>query len=1188
MQFIPRFSNAKQPTRYQPIATVSSEDRHSVEEFKAICRPLGLDPVLNDTIAEIRQLLNVDRVAVFQFVSDTHGDGSFIAEDVASGYPSVLAGKLYEHFGDEQSIVQYQVGQPEVVADIHTADLSAQYVEVLDQLHVRSSLVVPILKEKCLWGLLCVHACQVSRLWRTEEINLVQQIVDQLRVSLQPKEEPAKLYLPVKEIAYIDRDKALAKTINKIRQSFDIDILFQSVTTEIRHLLAADRVAVFQFTRDQSWEGEFVSEDVSDNWRSILTQRVYEHDFEEQFVNQHDERRVHTISDIYTADLNSSHINVLERFEVRASLVVPILQGKQLWGLLCVHQCERVRHWSADDIKFVQQIVEYLSFALQQLSLLERLRYQTEQQKSLTGVITRIRESLNLETIFQTTAQEVRQLLKTDQVSIFFFQNEELWEGQFVAEDCGEGITSILEEQIYDQHFGKNYALLYEEGRMYISNNIYESNLKENYIQTLERFGIKANVVSPIMNGAELWGLLCIHQCQGPRQWQISEIEFIDQIAKHLGVALEQWSQVEQLKLQAAQLAYISSREQALEQQQLLSQTINAIRDSLQIEEIFDTTTKSIQSLFKTDRVVIYQFNSDWSGQFVAESVADGWPKLVRSQGVIQDAYLMKTYGGRYAQQETLAVNDIFQTDCEADHMTLLQGSSARAYIIVPIMEGSRLWGLLAACQNSCPRHWETDEIDFLSQISTQLGVALNQAETVAQVREQAAALQKATDRQRALTLTIDKIRQSLDIDVIFTTTTQEVRQLLEVDRVAIYRFNSDWSGAFVADSIVDGWQPAVPTQAIIQDVFSRPDQVGQLPRNEFFVPISQGEKLWGLLMAYQTSKPRYWDDDEVGLLAQVGTQLGIALQQAELLNKTQQQTATLNQTLQTLKNTQARLVQGEKMAGLGQLSAGIAHEINNPVGFISSNLEPMQEYVAGLLELLQLYQQHYSEPAQLIQEKIDDIELEFILEDLPKIMASMRMGTDRIVDIVKSMQNFSRVDESAIKNVDIHQGIDSALLILRHRLKAYKQRPTIKVVKSYGNLPLIQCYASHLNQVFMNILVNAVDAFDDYQFSDSHSPEIRISTHWQENQNSLSIEFSDNGPGIPEDILANIFNPFFTTKPVGKGTGLGLSISYQIVTEMHGGKLSCQSKIGLGTTFCIEMPLTISGLNAGEVKQII
>ncbi|WP_323365289.1 GAF domain-containing protein [Leptothoe sp. PORK10 BA2] len=1144
-------------------------------------RLLDLDTTLQNIVVEVRQLLNVDRVAIFKFEPGLGGNGSFIVEDLAKGYLSLLAIQRDKPFRADP--VQYLEGQTQAIADIHHADLDPRDVERFNQWQVKSSLVVPILKEQDLWGLLWVHHCQAAHEWRPEEISLVQQIVEKFRLVLDQMEDFTTVYPHEILTDDLDREQALAKTIGKIRQSLDIDGLLKTVTTEICHLLKADRVAIFQFTPEQGGQGEFVAENVSGNWRSVLTQEAFEYNFEEPSIPQSDERRVQAVSDIFKAGLSDNHVKFLERFEVRANLEVPILQGEQVWGLICIHQCECVRHWSADDIRFVQQIVEYLSFALQQLKLLEQLRYQTEQQKSLTGVITRIRESLDLETIFQTTAQEVRQLLKADQVGIFFFQSEEHWEGQFVAEDYGEGVISILEEQIYDHSFGKSYRPLYQAGQMYVANNIYEHGIQHSCIQTLEYFGIQANVVSPIMNGTELWGLLCIHQCQSTRQWQLSEIEFIDQIAKHLGVALGQWSQVEQLKLQAAQLAYISSRERALEQQQLLSETINAIRDSLQIEEIFDTTTKKIQSLFKTDRVVIYRFNSNWSGQFVAESVADGWPELVGAQKIIKDPYLMEHQGGRYAHQQTLAVDDIHQTDCEAHHMTLLEDSNALAYIIVPIMEGNGLWGLLAVCQNSCPRHWETDEIDFLSQVSTQLGVALNQAEVVAQVREQAAALQKATDRQRALTLTIDKIRQSLDIDVIFTTTTHEVRQLLEVDRVAIYRFNSDWSGAFVADSMVDSWQPAIPNQTIIQEVFSAPDQDGQLPRNEVFVPISQGEKLWGLLMAYQTSKPRYWDEDAVGLLAQVGTQLGVALQQAELLTKTQQQTVTLNKTLQALKSTQARLVQGEKMAGLGQLAAGIAHEINNPVGFISSNLEPLQVYVTGLLELLDLYQQQYPKPEQPIEDKIEDIDMEFILEDLPKIMASMQMGSSRIVDIVRSMQNFSRVDESALKNVDIHQGIDNALLILKHRLKADKLHADINVVKSYGDLPSIQCYASHLNQVFMNILVNAVDAFDGHQLPNHRSPKIQISTSWKQEKNALVIEVADNGPGIPEEVAANIFNPFFTTKPVGKGTGLGLSISYQIVTEMHQGKLYCQSNVGQGTTFYIEIPVALTPVSDGH-----
>ncbi|NEQ51902.1 MAG: GAF domain-containing protein, partial [Leptolyngbya sp. SIO3F4] len=1124
-----------------------------------------------------RQLLNVDRVAIFKLDPDTNRSGEFIVEDVATGVSSVLTKQIYENCSDELVTASYHQDQIQAVTDIYAADLSPRYVNTLSQLQVRASLVVPVIQEQVLWGLLCVHHCRIPRPWYPEEITFVQQMAKYCGVAVQQAGDVTQSKTQLKAFAYESScEQALTKTISKICQSFDIEGLLQSVVTEVRSRLAADRVAIYQFDSVNTWEGEFIAEDESSRWQSALSENVYDHCHDTQFANQHSQRQGYIISDINRCEVESTHANIFGKFQVRASLAVPILQNKKLWGLLCVHQCELTHQWKADDISFLQNIAERFSITFQQLKLLEQQHYQIEQKKSLADVITCIRESVDLESIFQTTVQEIRRLLGVDRTGIFFFQCEKDWEGQFVAEDCGHDISSILAEQVDDRYFGKYYANLYKAGRIYVSNDTYKSGFEENFIQKLERFSIKANVVAPIMNGSELWGLLCIHQCQCPRQWQLSEIEFIEKIALHLGEALEQWSQVEQLKLQASQLTYISSRERALEQQQLLSQTINAIRDSLKIEEIFDTTTKSIQSLFKTDRVVIYQFNSDWSGRFVAESVAEGWPKLINKLGTIQDTYLMETEGGRYARQETLAVDDIYQTDYEAYHIALFENFHAQAYAVVPIMQSNRLWGLLAVCQNSGSRHWETDELDFLTQVSAQLGVALNQAETVAQVREQAAALQKATERQRALSLTVDKIRQSLDIDVIFTTTTQEVRQLLEVDRVAIYRFNPDWSGVFVADSIVDGWSPAVPVLPMIQNVCSKPDQNGHLPRNEVFVPISQGEKLWGLLMAYQTSKPRYWDDDDVGLLAQVGSQLGIALQQAELLKQTQQQTVQLNQTLQTLKSTQARLVQGEKMAGLGHLAAGIAHEINNPVGFISSNLEPMHDYVTGILELLQLYQQQYPKTDPLIQEKTDNIEFDFIVEDLPKIMESMKIGAERIVDIVKSMQVFSRVDESAVKNVNIHQGIDSALLILKHRLKAYKNRPAINIVKSYENLPLIQCYASHLNQVFMNILVNAVDAVDEQSRLDGQQPEIRISTRWKQEKNSLVIEILDNGPGISEDVVANIFNPFFTTKPVGKGTGLGLSISYQIVTEMHQGKLSCQSTVGRGTTFCIEIPVSL------------
>ncbi|MEP0849502.1 MULTISPECIES: sensor histidine kinase [Cyanophyceae] len=302
-----------------------------------------------------------------------------------------------------------------------------------------------------------------------------------------------------------------------------------------------------------------------------------------------------------------------------------------------------------------------------------------------------------------------------------------------------------------------------------------------------------------------------------------------------------------------------------------------------------------------------------------------------------------------------------------------------------------------------------------------------------------------------------------------------------------------------------------------------------------------------------------------------------------------------LLQTLKTLRQTQAQLIQSEKMSSLGQLVAGVAHEINNPVTFIHGNLPYVNDYVSELLDLLSLYQQRYPDPDLDIQEKAEAIDLDFITQDLPKTLSSMKVGTDRIHQIVKSLRSFSRLDEAKKKRVDIHEGINSTLLILQHRLKATGVNPGIVVIKEYGILPPVECYPGPLNQVFMNILSNAIDALVEMETEEwglltgkqkdaisssqfpitnpqSKTPTIRIRTEVVEN--SVLITIADNGSGISEAIREQIFDPFFTTKPVGKGTGIGLSISYQIVVEKHKGVLKCLSELGKGTEFLIEIPI--------------
>ncbi|MCU0541217.1 MAG: ATP-binding protein [Oscillatoriaceae cyanobacterium Prado104] len=294
------------------------------------------------------------------------------------------------------------------------------------------------------------------------------------------------------------------------------------------------------------------------------------------------------------------------------------------------------------------------------------------------------------------------------------------------------------------------------------------------------------------------------------------------------------------------------------------------------------------------------------------------------------------------------------------------------------------------------------------------------------------------------------------------------------------------------------------------------------------------------------------------------------------------QQNLRLKETLTQLKRTQVQLIQAEKMSSLGHMVAGIAHEINNPISFIHGNLTHASKYYDDLLKIIQLYQQEYPQPSQVIQQEIAALDLEFVQTDIKQLLRSMQVGSQRIGEIVKSCRNFSRLDESTSKVVDIHEGLEATLMILQSRLHSNDPFSKIKVVKEYGKLPQVYCYPGQLNQVFVNLLNNAIDALEEA--NSKRTPEEIIANHntiWMRTylsqetiaEQKIAIAIADNGLGIPDAIQPKIFEPFFTTKQVGKGTGLGLSVSYQIITDLHGGTLSCYSTEGR-TEFVVTLPV--------------
>ncbi|MEH2355119.1 hybrid sensor histidine kinase/response regulator [Nostoc sp.] len=328
-------------------------------------------------------------------------------------------------------------------------------------------------------------------------------------------------------------------------------------------------------------------------------------------------------------------------------------------------------------------------------------------------------------------------------------------------------------------------------------------------------------------------------------------------------------------------------------------------------------------------------------------------------------------------------------------------------------------------------------------------------------------------------------------------------------------------------------------------------------------------------------------------VVLRIENQINLRLLQVKL----QEKNFLLQQALDNLKASQVQQIQNEKMVALGQLVAGLAHEINNPISFIYGNLQYAGQYVEDLVNIIEVYQQEYPKPTPKIQQIAKDVDLNFIIKDLQNLIGAMYRGSDRIREIVLALQHFSRHDEAEIKRVNIHEDIENTLVMLQHRLREAADRPAIVVVKDYGNLPLVTCYASELNQVFMHLLNNAIDAIEEgvgsgelgphsgdreqwgvtNQSSTPYSllptPQIRIQTEVT-GLNLVKIAIADNGLGIEESLRSRLFDPFFTTKPVGKGSGLGLSISYQIIVQKHGGNISCNSSVGKGAEFAIEIPI--------------
>jgi len=910
----------------------------------------------------------------------------------------------------------------------------------------------------------------------------------------------------------LSQDALLHRMTSRIRQSLDLPEILAATVTEVRSLLDTDRVQVYRF--DADFSGEVVAEAINkQRLPSLLGLHFPADDIpqeaREMFLSARqrsivdvakgqiglsplDSDKDNTVrEDIRYRKVDSCHVKYLTAMGVQSSVVVPILYTDaiqqpakpKLWGLLVSHHSQR-RTILKRELKILQLVADQVSIAIAQSHLLS----QTRAEKQREAAINRVTNLLHTLPVIQIQAAlaETTTILQGDAARLYIKYREQPF-------TCGAQPT-LKEDCLLEKHpeWQKLLSQLKPGGVWAIADLYQQPQLQEVVATAFASTRIRGLMLVPLHYRSSFIGVLSIfrhefdtttlwagqrdqnYRQQMPRnsfaawqelkkgqakQWQTEEVSLAQILAHHFSMAIQQqylyqrsqhmYQQVQTLNtnLESQVQQRTTQLQQSLDLSRVLKQVTDHIRSTLDLPTILQAIVREIRQLLNTDRVIIYQFNSEGEGEVTFEDVNSDLPSVLGIKGpsnCFPDEYSRLYFRGR-----TRAMNNAASADLSACHREFLQSMQVQANLVVGVKMGERLWGLLIAHQCLAPRDWQTTEIDLLEQLAAQAAVAIQQAELYEQSR-------------------------------------------------------------------------AAEAQATAKAVL-------------------------------------------------------------------------LEQTLIELQETQTQLVQTEKMSSLGQLVAGVAHEINNPVNFIYGNLAHASNYTEDLLTLVQTYQQHYPQPVPEIQSRIEEIDLDYLITDLPKTMSSMTVGAERIRSLVLSLRNFSRLDEANMKAVDLHEGLESTLLILQHRLKPNANFPAIELVKNYGNLPLVECYAGQMNQVFMNILTNSIDALEGkgstkleekrlekveaISHSSPHPPlppslRIQISTSLSADHTSAIIQITDNGPGITQSVQKRIFDPFFTTKPVGYGTGLGLAISYQIVVHKHCGIMKCISGSGVGTEFCIAIPV--------------
>ncbi len=830
--------------------------------------------VLNTTVNDVRQALKTDRIVVYQFKTDWCG--TIVAESVIPGCQKLLGEDVTDPMR-EGFIERYRNGRVRAMNDIHEEDLTECHEELLENLGIRASITAPILKQGKLVGLLCAHECRAARQWDREDVELFRQVASQLGFALD------QAHLFQKQIRNAHSAEVLNHILGRMRQSLTESDVMHNAVQEIRQSLNTDRVIIYKFKTD--WCGTIVAEAVANGFRRTIGEEVTD-PMREGLIERYRDGRVRSMDDIYGENLTDCHKELLEGFQIRASITAPVLIHGKLIGLLCVHHCSGPRKWEPEDIDLFRQLAMQLGFTLDQASLLEKQTLNASRSQLISDAVAAMRRTLDESVIMQMATEKALTALRVDRVVVHFF-SKDFKSGTIEAESVTPGFAKILNRRVTDP-LSLECLEKFQQGGYSVIHNVEATEIAPCHRDILKSIQVQANLVVPMISEGRLIGLMAAHQCSGPRDWDDQDVLLLRQLGMQLGYALDQAS-------------LIRKQQRTADRWAVFTDTIVHMRKSLDFQTVLQTTVEDALTFLKVDRVVVHLFNADGkSGTIVAESVVPGFMQILnrRVTDPLSLDCLDKFRRGGYSE-----ISDVDRAEIAPCHRDILQDVQVKANLVVPIVSGGILMGLLAAHQCKHPREWDSQEIDMFRQLGLQLGFTLDQAKLI---QDQ----QRSADRWQVFTETVVQLRKSLDLNTILQTASEQALTFLKVDRVVYHKFDLGYqSGTIAAESVIPGFMrilnrriddPLTPkclekfqdggysflenvTQDEIADCHRTILQSIQVQAN-IVVPVLRNGALVGLLAAHQCRSPRQWEDEEIELFRQIAVQLGFALDQSYLL----------------------------------------------------------------------------------------------------------------------------------------------------------------------------------------------------------------------------------------------------------------------------------------------------------------